>query len=113
MRPNLYQLALTRKASLIAQGCVYKDGTVSFCPWPGCKRDAIAGWSSCIDHFDDMHPAGGRPSSRVADVASRISQFTKNDLLVFVEWLIQESLDPKSRIALGLDARGYQIRQKL
>jgi hypothetical protein len=31
-------------------------GTVLMCPWPGCKEEAVEGWSACGGHFADMHP---------------------------------------------------------
>lgn len=35
--------------------------TVLKCPWPGCKEDAVMGWSCCGSHFRDMHPIASTP----------------------------------------------------
>lgn len=44
-----------KREQLQKAGKVHIDGTVTECPWPGCKEPAVAGWSSCSEHFKNMH----------------------------------------------------------
>lgn len=60
---ELHEQARENRDAMTARGELYRRpngefGTVLKCPWPGCGRDAVEGWSSCSGHFSQMREAG-------------------------------------------------------
>jgi hypothetical protein len=96
-----YDTAQANAERMRRAGQVYQDRTVLRCPWPGCDRDAVSGWSACGFHFKDMHP--DPPPQRRAAPVEREQNYTahlKTPWIIF-RALLQPDADVVTCIAMG------------